>query len=71
MQITYNTKTDVLYIRFDARQQDIINQRLNEDIVLDIGETDKIVGIEILDASSHLNLDQVLPIQVERLPEMA
>ncbi|MBX3059143.1 MAG: DUF2283 domain-containing protein [Anaerolineae bacterium] len=70
MQITYNTKTDVLYIRLDARQQDVINQRLNEDIVLDIGDADKIVGIEILDASSHLNLDQLLPVQVERLPEM-
>ncbi len=70
MQITYNTKTDVLYIRLDARQQDVINQRVNEDIVLDIGEEDKIVGIEILDASSHLNLDQLLPVQVKRLPEM-
>ncbi|HRQ38409.1 MAG TPA: DUF2283 domain-containing protein [Chloroflexota bacterium] len=70
MQVTYNTKTDVLYIRLDSRQQEVINQRLNEDIVLDIGEEDKIIGIEILDASSHLNLDQLLPVQIERLPEM-
>ncbi|MCL4267227.1 MAG: DUF2283 domain-containing protein [Anaerolineae bacterium] len=70
MQVTYNTKTDVLYIRLDNRQQNVINQRVNDDIVLDIGEEDKIVGIEILDASFHLNLDQLLPVQVERVPEM-
>jgi uncharacterized protein YuzE len=71
MQITYNIKTDVLYIRLDNRQQDVINQRVNNDIVLDIGAEDKIVGIEILDASFHLNLDQLLPVQIERLPEIA
>jgi uncharacterized protein YuzE len=70
MQITYNTKTDVLYIRLDARQQGVINQRLNDDIVLDIGEENKIIGIEILDASFHLNLDQLLPVRIERLPEL-
>jgi uncharacterized protein YuzE len=31
--------------------------------VLDIGEGDKIVGIEILDASRHLNLERLLPVE--------
>ncbi|MBI5739798.1 MAG: DUF2283 domain-containing protein [Nitrospirae bacterium] len=31
-----------------------------DDIVLDIGEGDKIIGIEILEASSHVDLNNIL-----------
>ena len=65
MQILYDGKTDLLYLRLDERKQSVLNKRLSEDIVLDIGEDDKIVGIEILDASKHLNLEKVLPLQYE------
>ena len=37
------------------RKQQVINKRLSKDIVLDLGEDDKSVGVEILDASMHLN----------------
>jgi uncharacterized protein YuzE len=63
MNITYNDKTDLLYIRLDDRKQDVINRRVAENIVLDIGENDKIVGIEILDASKHIALDRLLPVK--------
>lgn len=63
MQILYNDKTDLLYIRLDERKQEVINKRGSENIVLDIGEGDRIVGIEILDASKHLNLEQLLPLR--------
>ncbi len=65
MQITYNAKTDLLYIRLDDRKQPIVNRRLTDDIVLDIGEQERIVGIEILDASERLNLGQLLPVKYE------
>jgi len=65
MKVTYDKKTDVLYIRFDDRPQSVINKRVTEDIVLDIGESEKIVGIEILDASAHIELGKILPIQHE------
>lgn len=42
MNIAYNDKTDLLYIRLDDRKQDVINKRVSEDIVLDVGENDKI-----------------------------
>ena len=63
MQILYNATTDLLYIRLDDRKQQVLNKRLSEDIVLDVGEDDKIVGIEILDASKHLNLERLLPVK--------
>ncbi len=43
----------------------MINKRLSEDIVLDVGEGDRIVGIEILDASKRLNLERLLPVKYE------
>jgi uncharacterized protein YuzE len=71
MQIQYNIESDLLYIRLDNQQQPVINKRLTDEIVLDIGEGDKIVGIEILDASRHLNLERLLPVQYEVLSKAA
>ena len=68
MQILYDSKSDLLYIRLDDRKQTVINRRLSEDIVLDMGENEKIVGIEILDASQHLALERLLPVQYELTP---
>lgn len=65
MNIVYNDKTDLLYIRLDDRKQDITNRRVSDDIVLDIGEDDKIIGIEILDASRHVNLERLIPVKYE------
>jgi uncharacterized protein YuzE len=65
MNILYNDKTDLLYIRLDDRKQDVINRRVSENIVLDIGEGDKIIGIEILDASKHIALERLLPVKYE------
>ena len=67
MQILYNTTTDLLYIRLDDQKQAVINRRLAEDIVLDVGEDEKIVGIEILDASKRVNLHKLLPVQHEAI----
>ncbi len=63
MNILYNDRTDLLYIRFDERKQDTLNRRVSEDVVLDIGEGEKIIGIEILDASRHISLERVLPVK--------
>ena len=62
MQILYNDKADLLYLRFDDQTQKVVNKRLSDDIVLDLGEDDRIVGIEFLDASRHLNLERLLPV---------
>jgi len=65
MNILYNDKTDLLYIRLDDKKQEIINRRVSEDIVLDIGEDNKIIGIEILDASKHVSLEKLMPVNYE------
>ena len=63
MQITYNQKTDLLYLRLDSRKQKVRNERVTDDLVLDIGDGDRIVGIEILDASKKVNLEGLMPVK--------
>jgi uncharacterized protein YuzE len=46
----------------DEKTQQVINKRVSEEVVLDIGEEDRIIGIEILDASKHVNLEALLPV---------
>ena len=70
MNIVYNDKIDLFYIRLDDQRQEVINRRISEDIVLDIGEGDRIVGIEILDASKRLNLERLLPVKYEILSKV-
>jgi len=65
MNILYNDKIDLLYIRLDERKQEVVNKRISEDIVLDIGKDERLIGIEILDASKRVNLKNLLPIKYE------
>ena len=60
MKITYDDSSDLLYLRFDEREQAVQNRALNDDMVLDIGHDGKIVGLEILDASKHVDLQILL-----------
>ena len=63
MQVHYDSDKDLLYLRFDDRKQPVTNQRINDTIVLDIGEDNKIIGIEILEASECVTLDRLLPVK--------
>jgi uncharacterized protein YuzE len=65
MNVSYNDKTDLLYIRLDDKKQDVINRRVSEEVVLDIGKGETIIGVEILNASKHIKLERLFPIQYE------
>ena len=66
MKISYDTDTDLLYVRFDPAPQPVTNVALTDHIVLDLGADDKIVGFEILDASEVVNLGSLLPVETEQ-----
>ena len=66
MRIQYDRKVDLLYIRLDEKKQKVINKRIFEDVVLDIGRNNRIVGIEILDASKHMDVWKIFPVKIER-----
>lgn len=61
MKIEYQDKSDLLYIRLDDESTQVINRRISEDVVLDLGQDDRIVGIEILNASEHVDVSRLLP----------
>ncbi len=63
VQTMYNAQTDLVYIHMDDTHQSVLNRQLSDDVVVDIGEDDQIVGIEILGASKHLDLSNLLPIE--------
>jgi uncharacterized protein YuzE len=47
----------------EPNKEEVINKRVSDEIVLDIGENDKIIGIEIMDASRHINLANLIPVE--------
>ena len=65
MKIHYNSRTDLLYLRLDDEPQTVVNRRVSDDVVLDIGRNDRLVGIEIMEASRHVRMDQLLPVTYE------
>ena len=67
MTIHYDSKTDLLYLRITTDQQEIINKRITENIGLDLDDNDKIVGIEIMDASRHVDLDKLMPVEYQKI----
>ena len=63
LTIHYNSQTDLLYLRLEQEDHSITNKRISEDIVLDIGSDNKIIGIEIMYVSQHVNLEKVISIE--------
>ena len=51
MTVTYHRNTDLLYICLDDRAAQVRNEDFGEDVHLELGEGDRIVGIEILAAA--------------------
>ena len=68
MKISYDSEIDALYIRFIEGKHECRTLRLNEDIALNIGSGEILVGIEILDASDVLGSGRLPIIEVENLP---
>ena len=67
MKITYDPEIDALYIRLIEGKQECRTVRLNEEIALNIGEGEKLVGIEILDAKEVLGSGQLPKVVLENL----
>ncbi len=62
MRVYYDDKYDLLYIRF-ADESQVVNKRITDDVVLDVAKDEKIIGLEITNASKHVDIASVLPIE--------
>jgi len=65
MKLTYDSKYDVLYLKFAEGSPQVVTRRVNDDIALDFDERGHIVGIEVLSASKYLDLGSLLPVSVQ------
>ena len=67
MKISYDAEIDALYVRFVEGKHQCRTVRLNEEVALNIGEGETLVGIEILDAKEVLGAGKVPALVVEGL----
>ena len=68
MKIKYDSEVDAAYISFKKGPTQVTTIRITEDIAIDLGPKEEIVGIEILDASLHLGFTKKEPkIELENL----
>jgi uncharacterized protein YuzE len=61
MKLKYDPEVDAMYISFKQGTTQVTTIRINEDVAIDLGPGEEIVGIEVLDASEHLNIDREAP----------
>ena len=68
MKISYDPEVDALYIRLIEGHHECRTVRLNEEIALNIGPGEILVGIEILDAKQVLGGGQLPSVALENVP---
>ena len=68
MKIKYDPEVDAAYISFKTKPVQVTTVRLTEDIAVDFGPNEEILGIEVLDASKHMGFGKGKPeIKLENL----
>ena len=71
MKISYDSEVDAMYIRLIEGEHECRTVRLNDEVALNIGAGEKLIGIEILDAKAVLAAGKLPQIIVENLPLVA
>ncbi len=71
MKISYDPEIDALYIRLIDGEHECRTVRLNEEIALNIGPAEVLVGIEVLDAKQFLGQGQLPSVVLENVPVAA
>lgn len=67
MKISYDPEVDALYIRLIDGKHECRTLRLNDEVALNIGPEEKLVGIEILDASRVLGQGKLPELILENI----
>ena len=67
MKISYDPEIDALYIRLIEGKHECRTVRLSEEVALNIGAGEKLIGIEVLDAKQTLGTGEVPSIAIEGL----
>jgi len=68
MKIRYDAEIDALYIRLVEGKHECRTLRLTDEIALNIGEEEMLVGIEILEAKEILGMGKLPSVVLENIP---
>ena len=67
MKISYDREADALYIRLLESSHECRTLRLNDEVALNIGPGETLVGIEILDAKHVFGAEELPDLVVENV----
>ena len=67
MRIRYDPEADAVYIRLLEGEYECRTLRLNEEIALNLGPGEELVGIEIIDATQVLGGGKVPAVALENI----
>ena len=65
MRISYDPKYDILYLKLGNAGK-VLCKDVDEDITIDMDGEGKLVGIEVLSASEHIDLSLLLPVEITK-----
>ena len=67
MKISYDSEIDALYIRLVEGKHQCRTLQLTDEIALNIGENELLVGIEVLDATQVLGAGSIPNVVLENI----
>ncbi|MEG4323225.1 MULTISPECIES: DUF2283 domain-containing protein [unclassified Microcoleus] len=67
MKISYDSEVDALYIRLVEGKHQCRTLQLTDEITLNIGENELLVGIEVLDATQVLGSGNIPNVVLENI----
>ncbi len=68
MKVKYDPEADAAYISFKKGGEQVTTVRVTDDVAIDLGPNEEIVGIEILSASENFGFKKNAPkIELENL----
>ena len=65
MRISYDQKYDILYLKLGDAEK-VYCKDIDDDITVDIDANGKLVGIEVLSATEHIDLSYLLPVEIRK-----
>jgi Protein of unknown function (DUF2283). len=70
MKISYDSEVDALYIRLLDGEHECRSVRLSDEVALNISAGEKLVGIEILDATAVLGIGKTPTVILQGLEQV-
>ena len=68
MRFHYDKKIDALYIRFDEKKRYRESDEVSDGVIFDYDRDDRIIGIEVLDASKKFPQDFQASFRSKKIP---